>query len=113
RRATMAPCPCLFAVILLLNSVEMSKPPSAGNAHAILGPALSAVAIDWELMDRRETEYLLAKPDQFASDLKLLQERYRDLAAAPLLHECKRFPDRDTVCDLMAFNRGYRDSLAS
>ena len=34
--------------------------------------------------------------------------RFQDLADAPLLEDCQRFPDRATVNDLLAFNRAYR-----
>ena len=46
-----------------------------------------------------------------AEDLKQLQRRYVDLADAPNVAECERFPDRDSAGELLAANRGYREEL--
>jgi hypothetical protein len=56
---------------------------------------------------------VLAQPQDFAADLKLLQGRYRELVNAPRLEECTRFPERPLVNDLMAFNRAYRNDLTT
>ena len=55
--------------------------------------------------------YVLARPEDFAADLKLLQRRYHELANAPPVADCLRFPDRATVSDLLAFNRAYRQQM--
>jgi len=76
-----------------------------------LGPAVQSLALRWELLDAREARYVLARPEDFAADLKLLQRRYRDLAHAPPLADALRFPDRATVSELLAFNRSYRQCM--
>jgi hypothetical protein len=59
------------------------------------------------LLGRCETRRL-TRPEEFASDLKLLRCRYHEPADAPPLSDCRRFPDRATVSDLLRFNRAYR-----
>jgi hypothetical protein len=79
--------------------------------YATLAPSLQSTAIQWEILDPREVRYVLARPQDFCSDVKLLARRYRDLADAPSLHDCLRFPDRATINDLLAFNRAYRQHI--
>jgi len=98
----------LMAVVLLTAPPDAVKPVGVADMHALAGPALQALAVQWEILDPREVRYVLARPEDFASDLQLLQRRYQDLADAPLLNDCQRFPDRATVNDLLAFNRAYR-----
>src|SRR5262249_38762752 len=38
--------------------------------------------------------------------------RHRDLADAPALHDGLRFPDPETVNQLLSFNRAYRQHLS-
>jgi hypothetical protein len=78
-----------------------------------LRPALQELALAWEILDERETGYVLTRPENFAHDLELLRRRYRELADAPPLSDCQRFPDRQVVGDLRAFNRAYRQHLTS
>jgi hypothetical protein len=75
-------------------------------------PVLIATAIQWEILDPRETRYVLARSDDFLSDLNLLRRRYQDLSRAPLLHDGLRFPDADAARQQLAFNRTYRQHLS-
>jgi len=86
---------------------EATTPEVFSAIHA----TLQAVAIQWEILDPREIRYVLTRPEDFASDLKLLRRRYQDLKDAPPLLDCQRFPDRSTISDLLAFNRAYRQYL--
>jgi hypothetical protein len=79
--------------------------------YGAVRPALQAVALQWEILDSREVRYVLTRPEEFASDLKLLRQRYRDLAQAPPLRDSTRFPPRSVVSDWLAFNRAYREHL--
>jgi hypothetical protein len=56
---------------------------------------------------------VLTRSEDFASDLKLLRRRYQELANAPPVSDCQRFPDRATISDLLTFNRAYRQHLDS
>jgi hypothetical protein len=91
------------------DSIELTD---AAGVHGALASALKAVAIDWEILDPRENRYVLAQPEEFPADLKLLQGRYRELVNAPRLEECARLPERKLVIELMAFNRAYRNDVA-
>ena len=100
----------LFAFALLATPPDRLELPEAAKLYDTLGPDLKAIALHLELLDPRET-YVLEEREQFAGDLKLLQERYRDLRAAPPLGDSLRFPEREMVGDLLAFNRLYREGL--
>ncbi len=78
---------------------------------ATVGPALQKVALQWEILDDREKRYVLTRPEDFTADLKLLQRRYHELANAPPVSDCQRFPDRTVVGELLAFNRAYRQHM--
>lgn len=77
-----------------------------------LAPAIQEAAIALEILDPRERRYVLTRPEDFSSDLRLLQRRYREFLGAPPLHDHMRFPDRAVIANFLAFNRGYRDFLA-
>ena len=101
----------LFALALLATPPDLLELPEAQKLYPALAADLKAVALHMELLDPNELRYVLAERDDFAGDLKLLQGRYKDLCGAPPLLDGKRFPDRETVGDLLAFNRLYRDGL--
>jgi hypothetical protein len=107
----------MFKVLVAaaLVTTPWEKPPvkDLGKLHAELAPALRSLGIRWEILDRRETHYLLAGEQDFEADVKLLQERFRELRTAPRLAEAGRLPSRDVVVDLLAFNRAYRQDLSA
>jgi hypothetical protein len=107
----MFPLDCVLAVALLTSGPEGGELPAPGDGLAAVRPTLQAVAVSWEVLDPRETRYVLARPEDFPADLKLLRRRYRELADAPPLHDCMRFPDRALINELLAFNRAYRQHL--
>ncbi|HEV3202949.1 MAG TPA: hypothetical protein VGY77_01130 [Gemmataceae bacterium] len=74
--------------------------------------SLQEAAIKNEILDPKEVRYILARPEDFFADVHLLQRRFRELADAPALHDGLRFPDRDLVNELLAFNRAYRQHLS-
>jgi len=98
----------VYSVLLLTGSPDAPRPSGAADLHALVGPALQTLAVQWEILDPREVRYVLARSEDFASDLSLLQRRFKELADAPLLEDCQRFPDRTTVNEFLAFNRAYR-----
>ena len=110
----------MYALDYLLAIALLTSPPDSFNpledaanpeVFALLHTSLQQVAIDWEILDPREVRYVLTRPEDFASDLKLLRRRFQDLKDAPPLNDCHRFPDRSTISDLLAFNRAYRQHL--
>jgi hypothetical protein len=94
----------MFLLQWLLAVLVASIPPH-GSA------VVRAAAVRGELLDPHELRYVLTDPEYLAADLQLLGRRYRDLADAPPLHDCLRFPDPETITELILFNRAYRDSL--
>src|SRR5688572_4432838 len=102
-----------LAVALLSTSPADNEFPNPAQMHALVGPAIQEVALAWELLDARETRFLGHHPDDFAGDLKVLQDRNRELARAPLLEECSRFPVRTVIGEFLASNRSYRNELAA
>ncbi len=83
----------------------------AYDAYLTVRPVLQSIAIEWELLDPRETRYVLSRPEDFSGDLKLIRRRFGELHDAPPSQDCMRFPDRNLVNDLLKFNREYRQYL--
>lgn len=102
---------CLLAATLLTTPPDVPEPAPAADDWPVVQEALQKLAVEWEILDPRETRYVLARPEDFENDLNLLRRRFQDLKAAPKLSDCQRFPDRGTVSELLAFNRSYRRHL--
>jgi hypothetical protein len=81
------------------------------RAHAVLATVVRALAIKLEIMDSRESNYILHEPQNFPQDLKQLQQRYQDLADAPAVAESLRFPERDAAGELLTANRDFKEQL--
>ncbi len=75
-----------------------------------LREALQTAAIEMEILDSREV-YILNKPAQFASDLGLLQRRYKELVDAPTIENSERFPSHEKISKLIKFNREYKKKV--
>jgi hypothetical protein len=109
----------MFNFKYVLAAALLTAPPDSpdladpASVYQALGPAFQAVAVEWEILDPRETRYILAQSQDFQADLKLLRGRVRDLVNAPRLEECLRFPERSLVNELMAFNRAYHNDLTA
>lgn len=99
-----------LAVVMLTAPVGTPETVHVSDFPA-LRDAIHKTAIDWEILDPRETRYLLAAHEDFESDLNLLRKRYRDLEDAPKLADCNKLPDRKTVNALIAFNREFKKNL--
>ncbi len=107
----MIPLDYLLSVALLTAPGDPNEAAGAFDHFSSVRPTLQAVAVYWEVLDTREVKYVLNRQDDFACDLKLLRKRWDDLATAPPLNDCMRFPDRSLISDLLAFNRSYRQQL--
>lgn len=102
---------CLVAVALLSSPVDLPEPHPDAEQWPELQAALISIAIEWEILDPRETRYVFARIEDFEDNLNLLRRRYRDLRDAPRLVDAQRFPEHRTVNDLLGFNRTYRRHL--
>jgi len=107
----MLPLDYALAIALLATPAETADAAPPVPEMVTVRPTLQALALSWELMDPREVRYVLVRSEDFDADLKLLRRRHQDLADAPPLADCVRFPDRELVGDLLSFNRNYRQHL--
>lgn len=116
----MFPVDYVLAVALIATAPDCMESPVQAETEevdnvyetfATVRPVVQAMAIDWELLDPRETRYVLSRPEDFGGDLKLIRRRYGELHNAPPSQDCMRFPDRNLVNDLLKFNREYRQYL--
>jgi hypothetical protein len=97
----------ILAIVLLVGDPEKTEDIDSSWFH-LAAPVARQMAIDWEIMDEREVYFLLYE-HSFRSDLVTLRTRYRDLRCAPSCHDSIRFPDREQINEMLAFNRKYRE----
>lgn len=101
----------VLAAAMLSAPVGTPEPAPAEANWVAVRDAVHKLAIEWEIMDERESRYLMATRDDFDADLNLLRKRHAELADAPRLAECRRLPDRHAVNEFIKFNRAYRKHL--
>jgi hypothetical protein len=107
----------MTAYDLVLAAALIAAPPGTPETPPLpdrwpaVQEALHATAIRLEILDERETRYVLARAEDFETDLELLRRRYQDLRDAPPLADADRFPGREAVNHLIQFNRTYRTHL--
>ncbi len=107
----MTPCDLVLATALLtapLGTIE-SRPTAEHWPRA--QAAIHEIAVTWELLDPREVRYVMSRPEDFETDLELLRRRHLELHDAPKIADAGRLPDRQTVNELLRFNREYRKHL--
>jgi hypothetical protein len=116
----MFPLDYVLAVALLATApdcmeastiAEKEEAADAYDAFVTVRPVLQAVALEWELLDPRETRYVMNRPEDFSGDVRLLRRRFSELHDAPPSFDCMRFPDRTLINELLKFNREYRQHL--
>ncbi|MBX9580413.1 MAG: hypothetical protein K2X87_08905 [Gemmataceae bacterium] len=107
----MTPCDLILAAALITAPPGCPEPTPAADRWPAVRAALVKTALDWELLDERETRYVLARAEDFDGDLNLLRRRHADLADAPRLADAGRFPGAETVNEAIRFNRAYRKNL--
>jgi hypothetical protein len=107
----MSPSDLFLASVLLAAPVGTPEQVPHADQWPVMRAALHQAAIDLEILDPRETRYVLAKVEDFQEDLDFLRKRRADLADAPRLAECERLPDRRAVSEYIRFNRAYRKHL--
>lgn len=101
----------------LLALALLTAPPDGVDSAAPiemserLRPTLQALAVQLEILDPREVRYILSRQEDCTADINLLRRRYHDLVDAPLLSDSLRFPDRESVNELLSFNRSYRQHI--
>ncbi len=101
----------LLAASLLVQSPDTIDGAPAPELFPVVRLPLQVLAVEWEILDPREVRYVLARQEDFTSDLNLLRRRNAELSDAPPSQDCARFPERTTVNEFLAFNRAYRQHL--
>jgi|SRR5579884_917154 len=97
----------LLAVAMLTAAPDSASPNKAVVLPAGLRSAIQTVAVDWEIMDAREAQYMLIRPEEYAADLNELRHREQDLDDAPPLSDTYRFPTKEQINVQLDFNRAY------
>ena len=103
----------ILAAMILLSPLEMSDSEKSIQDEADLSPFVQAIALNFEILDPREHQYILLRSSDFQSDVKLLKKRYNELYDAPLVFDSMRFPDRLVIQEMLGFNRAYRHHLSA
>lgn len=96
--------------LLMAPAGTPEQPPSEADWPA-LQAALHRVAVRMEVLDARETRYVLGRVEDFQTDLDLIRRRYEQLKDAPPVADADRFPPRDVVQHCLQFNWQYREHL--
>jgi hypothetical protein len=73
-----------------------------------LSKCIQEEAVAMQILDEREKLYVLTRPEDIESDVRLLRCRWDELKDAPAIEDAFRFPERTVVNELLAFNRAYR-----
>jgi len=107
----MLPLDYMLALVLLTAPPGSTELKNQDALFPLVHQPLQAIAIQWEILDPREVRYVLARSEDFNSDLNLLRRRRVELAQAPAVDDCFRFPERATINELLAFNRAYRQQI--
>jgi len=100
------------AVVWLITPPDFFEVTDVNPWYRFAADPMRALALQWEVLDARETGHILARASEFKEDVRVLQERFHDLRSAPPLGEAQRFPGRDLVGDMMAFNRAFHENLS-
>ena len=103
----------ILAAMLLLSPLEISYSEKSIQDEVDLSPFVQAIALNFEILDPREHQYILLRSSDFESDVKLLKKRYNELYDAPLVFDSMRFPDRLVIQEMLGFNRAYRHHLSA
>ena len=107
----MFSCECILAAALLTSSPDAPLPSEAEVWAEACRTQLLALALDAQLTDRREVAEFFHYPHETITHLRKLQDRFENLALAPLVEECERFPDWRTIDGFLEFNRAYARDL--
>lgn len=107
----MSPCDLVLAAALLSAPPGTPDPLPTAERWPNIQAALHQTAVDWEILDPREVQFMLTRIEDFKDDLTILRRRQATLRDAPRVIDAGRLPDRQTVNELIQFNRAYRKHL--
>jgi len=101
----------ILAAVLLTTPPGVTEAPPPAERWTEVRDGLKELAIRWELLDPRETNYLLARRDEFSVDVNLLRRRYQELRDAPRLADADRLPPKMIAEDMVKANRAFRAKI--
>ena len=101
----------LTAIILLSGTPGTLEPVPTISEFIDLRGQVHKVALEWEILDHRETSYVFVRHAEFQRDLDMLRRRNVELRDAPRVCEAHKLPPRDWVIRMVCFNRDYRKIL--
>lgn len=101
----------ILAATLLSAPVGVPEEAPCSERWPAVQAALHRTAVEWEILDPRETRYVLAQPEEFQTDLDFLRQRRADFADVPRLADANRLPNRRLMDDYIQFNRAFRKHL--
>ena len=98
----------IISAMLLMSPLEISDAEKAEEIqnNAILSPFVQMIALNLEILDPRENQYVLLRSADFSSDVKLLNKRFKELSDAPLVYDSMRFPDRLVIQEMLGVRAG-------
>lgn len=95
-----------LALILLTAHPDAELPCWAKDENVI--PACQTLALNMELMDKREVTYCFNLQLDVDPDVRLIRRRFRDLHGAPFACDAEQFPSREHCNQVLSLNRQYR-----
>ena len=100
-----------FAASLLVAFPGTPCPAIEREDFPRIQAAIHKLAVDWELMDVRETNFVVARLEDLSEDIDLLRKRYHDFKDAPRVNDGNRFPNRSAVNEMINSNRAVRKHI--
>lgn len=107
----MSTAEMFLAAMLLAGVPESPVPTISQDDWPAVQEAICERAIEMQILDKRELQFLFTRAEEFRNDINILRRRQQDLRNAPRLEDCDRFPKRDDVNSMLNFNRGFRQQM--
>lgn len=102
----------LLAALLITTSPEVPETRVPSEAEwVILKPSVLELSVQWQLLDERETRYMLVRPEDYPGDMPIIRRRYLELKDVPLVEDAERFPEREWANEQVRFNRCFRKKM--
>jgi hypothetical protein len=108
----VSPCDIVTAAFLLTAPLGTQDSIPPADQWPMVQRGLQQLAVQWEILDTRESGYILNRREEFVSDINLLRRRMVEFKDVPLLADHYRLPSKQIASDLISVNREYRKSLA-
>ena len=106
----MVPLDHVLALAVLIAPVPGGE-AFAAPEHVCVWRTVQETALSLELLDPRETRYVMSRPGDFDADVVLLRRRMHELSGTPPLADAWRFPTADVAHQYLAHNRTLHRDL--